>query len=321
VSWRLTRWLETYDPATGQQVPIALTRQLMTFSAKLTGPVFSRVFDTPHNGYAERFKHVIEPTFSVDRTTPFTAFDSVVKNDSVDTLVGGDTSIAYGIANRLLARRKARGAPAGSPGIVREIVSVTIGQTYHSNSLATGYDTQYQSNSTTPGTTTPVPSPFTPLQIRAIARPTDEASAQFTMEIDPKYRAVRTLNGQGSLQSLHAQVTAGWSKRQYIPGLVGFDNPNAADHFINATTTMRTADNRFGGTYGMYYDIKDRSFINQRIVAYYNSQCCGVSFDWQSISTPLFSGVGSPSDRRFGVSFTLAGIGSFSNPLGSFGGH
>jgi hypothetical protein len=27
-----------------------------------------------------------------------------------------------------------------------------------------------------------------------------------------------------------------------------------------------------------------------------------------------------PSDRRFGISFTLAGIGSFSNPFGSFGG-
>jgi hypothetical protein len=63
--------------------------------------------------------------------------------------------------------------------------------------------------------------------------------------------------------------------------------------------------------------MKNTAFLQQRIVAYLNSQCCGVSFDWQSISLPL---LGIPSDRRFGVSFTLAGIGSFSNPMGSFGG-
>jgi hypothetical protein len=26
-----------------------------------------------------------------------------------------------------------------------------------------------------------------------------------------------------------------------------------------------------------------------------------------------------PADRRFGISFSLAGLGSFSNPFGSFG--
>jgi hypothetical protein len=52
-------------------------------------------------------------------------------------------------------------------------------------------------------------------------------------------------------------------------------------------------------------------------VAYYNSQCCGIAFDWQSRSLPFF---GIPVDRRWNVSFTLAGIGTFSNPLGSFGG-
>ena len=32
------------------------------------------------------------------------------------------------------------------------------------------------------------------------------------------------------------------------------------------------------------------------------------------------SGLGVPKDRRFNISFTLAGIGSFSNFLGAFGG-
>jgi hypothetical protein len=112
-------------------------------------------------------------------------------------------------------------------------------------------------------------------------------------------------------------VSAGWAKRQVIPELAGF-GPEYERHFLNANTTIRTVDNKFGGTYGLNYDVKNTAFLQQRIVAYYNSQCCGISFDWQSISTPLYPGI--PSDVRFGISFTLAGIGSFSNPMGSFGG-
>ena len=57
----------------------------------------------------------------------------------------------------------------------------------------------------------------------ASTRPTQTASAQFRMEIDSKYRAIRTLNASGSLQNDRAQITAGWSKREVIPGLAGFD--------------------------------------------------------------------------------------------------
>ena len=81
---------------------------------------------------------------------------------------------------------------------------------------------------------------------------------------------------------------------------------------------LRLSLTRMNAALAWRLDVANRGFVQQRIVAYYNSQCCGVSFDWQSISTPLYRR--HPSDRRFGVSFTLAGIGSFSNPLGSFGG-
>jgi hypothetical protein len=312
-SYRVTHWLESYDPLTGEQVPVALTRQLLTLSAQVVGPVFSRVFQTPDNGYADRFKHLIEPSFGIQRTSPFLDFNRVVKNDyTVDSLTGGTTKIDYKLTNRLMARRKNKNAAPGAPGIAREILSVDIGQTYYSDSLATSYDPNYQSS-----TAAPTPTNFTPVQMNATARPTDETSAQFRMEIDAQYRAIRTLGASGTLQSPHALVTAGWSKRQVIPGLAGFE-ADRADHFLNATTTLKATDNRLGGTYSLNFDIKDGHFLQQRIVAYYNSQCCGVSFDWQVISTPL---IGTQPDRRFGVSFTLAGIGSFSNPLGSFGGH
>jgi hypothetical protein len=124
------------------------------------------------------------------------------------------------------------------------------------------------------------------------------------------------MSASGTLYRQFVEVTGGWSKRMVIEGNPSFTEAGAS-HFLNASTTLRTRDNRLGGTYGFNFDAKNGDFLQQRIVAYYNSQCCGVSFDWQTISTPLLN---IPSDRRFGISFTLAGIGSFSNPLGSFGG-
>ena len=53
--------------------------------ADVTGPTFTRIFDTPDNGYAERFKHVIEPTFGIQRTTLIDNYDQIVKLDGRTT--------------------------------------------------------------------------------------------------------------------------------------------------------------------------------------------------------------------------------------------
>ncbi len=317
-SWRITRWMETYDPLTGDNVPVAMNRQLFDLRAQVVGPVLARVFQTPDNKYANGFKHLIEPSFSIQRTMPF--FDEaqsarVVKNDyAVDYLVGGVTTIRYGITNRLLARRPNPNAAPGTPaarGIAREILSVEIGQTYYSDVRQRLADSQYESVGTRSTLT-----PFSPIQINAASRPTDTASVQFRTEIDPDVKKFRSVSTSGSLHSSVLQLTAGWSRRLVIEELPDF-TADRAYHFLETSATVRTRDNRIGGTYAFNFDVKNSSFLQQRVLAYLNSQCCGVSFDWQSISLPL---LGVPSDRRFGISFTLAGIGSFSNPMGSFGG-
>ena len=79
--------------------------------------------------------------------------------------------------------------------------------------------------------------------------------------------------------------------------------------------------NRVGGSVSFNYDVKLTTLLNQRYVAFYNAQCCGVQFEYQAFNYPnnpnqfLL-----PRDRRFNMSFTLAGVGSFSNFFGAFGG-
>ena len=309
-SWRITHWTESYflpstaDPIEDRlQVPIGLTRQLFEVEASMTGPVFARIFP------ARGVKHVIEPRFSVGRTSAFNDRFRVVEIDSVDTLVGGTTTVNYGLINRLLVR----GAPSapGRRGQVREVLSVSMTQSYYTQALASTFDPDYASAHDSQ------PSNFSPLSIRASFRPNDLTSGDFRMDVDAEKRAIRTMSGTLRAYSGNTEVNAEWSKRFVIPGLRGF---STGRHFLSGGTTLRSRTNHVGGSYRFTYDVMDREFVDQRIGAYYNSQCCGVSIDWQKMDTPLWTPQGIPTNTQFGISFTLAGIGSFSNPLGSFGG-
>ena len=54
---------------------------------------------------------------------------------------------------------------------------------------------------------------------------------------------------------------------------------------------------------------------------HYNAQCCGIAAEYQKFNLQgTFAPLGVPKDHRFNLSFTLAGIGTFSNLFGAFGG-
>jgi hypothetical protein len=246
--------------------------------------------------------------------------------DSTDLVTTGTTNIAYGLTNRILAKRRmgaAPGAPGapGASGSVREIVTVDIKQSYYTNSLAVQTDPQYSSSYTGLSSSTKPISNFSTVQISATARPTDTTSGQFRIEYDGTYKAVRTYSASGTVSQPAAEITAGWTKREVIPGLAGFSDPANADHFLNMHATLKAPDNHFGGTYAFNYDVLRGYFLQRRYQFFYNSQCCGLAFDYQTVDLTHFTGVSlTGSDRRMSISFTLAGIGTFSNPLGSFGG-
>ena len=67
-SWRFTEWMESVDPLTGAQVSTNLMRQLFTSTTTVTGPVFSRVFNSgqPLRG-KDQTPDRAEPDVSVTR--------------------------------------------------------------------------------------------------------------------------------------------------------------------------------------------------------------------------------------------------------------
>ena len=52
----------------------------------------------------------------------------------------------------------------------------------------------------------------------------------------------------------------------------------------------------------------------------YMAQCCGFQVEYQQFNYPESVGIPLPSDRRVNFGFVLAGLGTFSNFFGAFGG-
>ena len=311
VAWRGTYWTESLTaPAPGvppQQVSEGLGRQYFDFNARITGPVFTRIFDNTGGGYAERFKHVVEPTLAIQRLTAIDEFDRIVKLEAADYTVGNVTRYTYGLTNRLYAKKT----------VAREIATLSVSQTYYTDANAAQYDRQYQSSFSARAR-----SHYSPVALQVRTSPTDRVQAELRTEWDPTAHALRTIAASGTYASgSWLQVQAGWSQRRFIQDLPGFDDPNRADQFVNGVANLRGARNRLGGTYAFNYDLLNDRFLNQRWVAYYNAQCCGVGFEYQTFNFQgAFVPVGLAQDRRFNISFTLAGIGTFSNLFGAFGG-
>jgi len=305
-SWRFTEWMESVDPLTGAQVSSNLTRQLFTSTTQVTGPVFSRVFNSD-NHYAEKIKHLIEPSLTFQYTSPFENLTKVVQNDGTDSIVGGTTQVSYGVTNRLLAKRKIGAAPAQA----LPILQVDIGQTYYTNALAAPFDPNSVQVGFAP------PTPFSPIQITVAAMPTPTITGRFVTDIDAQFKVPRSYSASGTVSERLVQVTGGWVKRRVIPGLLGYNDPLFAQHFLNLSGTVKRSDGRFGGGYSFNYDVQHGTWLQRRLVAYYNSQCCGVQFDYQTADITHLGLANTPSNRHIGISFTLAGLGSFANPLGS----
>lgn len=306
VSWRGTYWTESLDAA-GEQIEDVLGRQYFDLQSRITGPVFNRIFNTPGGGFAEKYKHVVEPTLTIQRTTAIDEFDRIVKLESGDFTKGGVTRFTYGLANRLYAKKN----------VSREIASLVVSQTYYTREDAAQYDRNYQSSYSEDAR----PTNFSAVAITARLSPTERVSGEFRTEWDPTVHTLRTLSASGTMRGASwFDLSAGWSLRRLIPELPDFSRPESATHYLNAATSLRSPSNRLGGSYSFNYDFRRDFFLQQRIQGYYNAQCCGIVLEWQTMNLEGVPGVSVPQDRRFNISFSLAGIGTFANFLGALSG-
>ena len=273
-AFRDTFYTRSLDPATSGLTVEGINRTFFTVQSQILGPVFNRVWITPANHYAERFKHTIEPTFSVSRTSTIDNFNSIVKTDGTDQAIG-TTTLAYGVNNRFYAKRKIGTSPVSQ---AQEVVTVSLTQSYYTNNQAAQYDHNYQ---TTTSNVSALASNFSPIALDVRATPTPVISATMHTEIDNRYHAIRLLTTSGTYNLVgRFSASAGWTHKYFIPQLPGFNDPTSLDNFLNVQSSAQTRDNKYGVRYSFYYDVLRSTMVQQTLVGFYTAQCCGIAFQY-----------------------------------------
>jgi LPS-assembly protein len=320
VSYRHSYYSESLAEDKFTQIEVPVTRSYTDMRVDVIGPVFSRVFN-PQNALADRIKHVFEPSFSMSRRSLIPSQDRVPQTSGAsDIIIGGTTQLNYGLTNRVMVRKEATGVPAlDAP---REFLNVSVRQSYYTDPAASRFDPSYGTGPYR------ARSAFSPIAVNIRALPVAQLAVDYRLEYDPitppppltppttpvlappKFLS-SSLNG--TLKSDVADVTAGWSRQSFNTG-------TRSNNFVQSGANFRFVDGKIGGSVTYNYDVSRLTLINQRYSGFYNAQCCGVSFEYQSFNYPDRPAFLLPQDRRFNISFTLAGVGSFSNLLGAFGG-
>jgi hypothetical protein len=311
LGYRITYFSESLDED-GVQVTVPVTRRYADMRAEVVGPVFTRVY-TPGNAIADRLKHVVEPAFTLQRITSIDVQDQIPTTASYEYIVGGVTRMTYGLTNRLLVRKGGTGGGRAAAGAPREMLSVAINQSYYSDEAASPYDNSY-----TYSMFSRPPSHFSSIAMIARALPAEVVGMDFRMEYDPiaDERRLVGFGLNGVVRARLIEASAGWNKQNYLGATVFQSN-----HYIQQSTAMRFAGNRIGGLVQFNYDVGRSTLLQHRYVANYSAQCCGIAFEYQAFNYPgADPRFPVPKDRRFNMSFTLAGVGSFSNFFGTFGG-
>ncbi len=302
---RLTYWDESLE--NGRQAPVGVGRHYWSLRSEVVGPVLTRVWNTPNMGYAEKFKHIIEPSVAFERTTAIETRNRIVQNDGSDYVFGGFTRITYGVRNVIKA--KVRSGPVAARS--RDIVVVGLQQSYYSDELASPFDSTYGSSYLLRP-----PDKFSNILLSASFAPTQTVNGGLRIEYNPTEGELQAIGASGSAAGRFFEASGGWSKQKFVLG----DPRLSLGHYVNAQGTVHSPTNTVRGTYSFTLDLSNRTVLQQRLGGHYHAQCCGFSIDYQVWNYPTFDPrFPIPKDRRISISVTLAGIGSFSNPFGSFG--
>ena len=303
-AYRLTRYSESID-AQRNQVPEPFTRSYFDIRADAVGPVFTRIWDAAADSSAERYKHVIEPAFVYQQTTPIENYERTpLLSNNADFVIGGAGRVTYGLTNRLLRRERPReGVPAGA----REFLSIGVQQTLYSDPQSSRYDPTYASS-----VTNRPPVNLSPVAVVVRYAPTLSTSASMRLEQD--------VSG-GGLQSLSASANVFLGGHSANATLSRYSASGPAQTTLSGGGAVSFLQGRMSGNYTLTWDVTRNYIVNQAFTTTYFAQCCGFGVEFQNFNYGQLSSFPIPADRRINFSFTLAGLGTFSNFFGAFGGN
>jgi LPS-assembly protein len=303
-SYRTTHFNRSLDQA-GNPSTEPIGRTYFALKSDVVGPVFTKIWDTPDREAIDRMKHVIEPIFSVDHVTDIgNAGRLPLLSHLSDVVVGASTRLTYGLNNRLFFRQRPTGTTRGSS---QEFLTIGVQQTYYSNPEASRWDYQYVGSTSRTKLVD-----LSPVALTARLAPNAAVSANSRLEYDVSGLGLQTVSLGGSVTSGAVTANATFSRVVYTPA--------SKTTVLALSDTMRFLQGRATGTYSLSWDLARAYIVSQSLTASYLAQCCGLQVEYQQFNYPDLVGFPVTADRRLNFGFVLAGLGTFSNFFGAFGG-
>ena len=304
-AYRTTYYTRQAGEVSGQTVDGSFLRHYAIVRADVVGPVVSRIFELEGPG-ADRVKHVIEPTVTVDLTSPIPDFRRTpVQSDLSDFVIGGTLRVTYGVTNRLFFRQPGAN---GARGTTREFVTVGLQQTSYSNPEASLYDPTY--SSAMGGATG---QKLSPVAVTARVSPTATFDGNARAEYD-MIDGLQSLSTGAAINYRAGDVVLNYS-RQRPRSLAAHEQlPDGID---SRRAAAESRDRH------LFAQLGHRPLVHRqpRDCRSYMAQCCGIQAEFQRYNYPSELGLPISADKRFNLAFVLAGVGTFSNFFGAFGGN
>ena len=294
---RMTHYTSSVE---GRQiVDESVDRRYFETRFDMRGPTFARIFNTPKNFYAARYKHIIEPQMVWSYRSHVDTFEQVPKFDGNDYLPGTN-QVAFSIVNRILAKRTVNGEEQQN---ATEMLTWTLSQRYFFNTDASRYDRQF---STPYFSEDGLPSSRSPITSRFNFRPSRNVTASWNLDYDINFNAIRSSSTAATYGGNWGSVRGIWTRRN-IP-----DRDIKRSNFRVGTSVNLTRG--FQVSFDTSVDAVSKEILFLRAGAVYNIQCCGFMVDFNRFN---FGGFREENTIRFGI--TLANIGSFGTSLGGSG--
>jgi LPS-assembly protein len=304
-SYRTTYYSRSAD-AKGTVTTEPLTRRFLLVRSDIVGPVLSKIWDTPGSSFSERMKHLIEPTFALEYVPPIDNASRVLKlANSTDVILGNTARLTYGLNNRFLYRARSE----GSSGSTVQFLTVGVQQTYYLTKQSSLNDTQYVSTLYRSRSVD-----LSDVAVNVKVTPSSALESTTRLEYDVHGQGLHIMTTGGTTQLGAGSTTVNYSRQRR-------DRTEEADSSLTWSSSLRLLQGRATGSYSLTWDIGGAGILSQSVGMTYLAQCCGIQAEFQKYNFSQSSAAFPiASDRRFNISFVLAGIGNFSNFLGAFGG-
>ena len=226
--------------------------------------------------------------------------------DSSDVVLGSTARFTYGLNNRLLYRARTL---AGASGSTVQFLTVGVQQTSYLTPRASLNDTQYVSTGFRSGSVN-----LSDVALNVKVTPSAGLDSTTRLEYDVRGQGLHVLTTGGTTQVGRSSTTLSFSRQRRR-------RTAKPESSLSWSTALNLLEGRARGAYSLTWDIGRASILNQSIGVSYLAQCCGIQAEFQKYKFPQSrADFPIPSDRRFTVSFVLAGVGTFANLLGAFGG-